>query len=67
MTTTLIRTADINEFGTYTDEVVDSLKPGRPESLKVKPDGTVMNGNTRSEILRERRVNIKWIPREPYP
>lgn len=53
--------------GRSTDEIVDSLKPGRPESLKVKSDGTVMNGNTRLEILRERGVDINRLPREPYP
>lgn len=53
--------------GKSTDEIVDSLKPGRAESLKVKPDGTVMNGDTRLEILRERGFDINRLPREPYP
>lgn len=49
-----------------TDEIVDSLKPGKAESLRVKPDGTIMNGNQRIEILRKRGVNVDSLPREIY-
>ncbi|PSK88042.1 intein/intein [Murinocardiopsis flavida] len=49
-----------------TDEIVASLRPGAEESLKVKPDGTIMNGNTRIAVLRERGYDIDSLPREPY-
>src|SRR5437879_5078585 len=29
-----------------TSTIVDSLRPGRSEALKVKPDGRIMDGNT---------------------
>jgi RHS repeat-associated protein len=49
-----------------TQEIIDSLKPGQPEALRVKLDGTIMNGNTRVDILSERGVDINNLPREPY-
>ena len=33
----------------------------------VKPDRTVMQGNTRTLILEERGVDIDSLPRTPYP
>ena len=44
--------------------LVDSLKPGRPGALKVKPDGTIMDGHHRIAILRERGVDVDRLPRE---
>ena len=41
-----------------TQELIDSLKPGQPGSLKVKPDGTVMDGHHRIRILRDRGVDV---------
>ena len=49
-----------------TQEIVDSLKPGNPEALRVKPDGTIMNGNTRIHILRERGFNVDSLPRDVF-
>jgi hypothetical protein len=46
---------------------VESLRPGKPECLKVKDDGTVMDGNTRVKVLEERGYNVHDLPREPYP
>jgi len=34
-----------------TREIVDSVQPGGVEPLRVKQDGTVMNGNTRILVL----------------
>ena len=45
-------------------ELIDSLKPGQPGSLKAKLDGTVMDGHHRIKILSERRVNVNALPRE---
>jgi RHS repeat-associated protein len=50
-----------------TGELLDSLKPGKPESLKVKADGTIMNGHHRLEVLLERGVDIKSLPKEIRP
>jgi hypothetical protein len=47
-----------------TDEIIRSLQPGRPEALRVKPDGRVMNGNTRIKVLEERGVDVNNLPRE---
>jgi hypothetical protein len=47
-----------------TRELADSLKPGQLGSLKVKPDGTVMDGHHRIKILRDRGVVVDSLPRE---
>jgi hypothetical protein len=41
-----------------------SLLPGRPGSLKVRPDGTVLDGHHRLSILDERDEDIHSLPRE---
>jgi hypothetical protein len=50
-----------------TSDIVDSLRPGQPEALKVKPDGRIMNGNTRIKVLEERGYDINSLPREIIP
>jgi hypothetical protein len=47
-----------------TEAIVDSLRPGQPEALRVKPDGRIMNGNTRIKALEERGFDINSLPRE---
>lgn len=47
-----------------TGRIVESLKPGNPESLKTWADGRMMNGNTRTLVLEERGVSIRNLPRE---
>lgn len=47
-----------------TDALLDSLRPGEPGALKVKPDGTVMDGHHRIAVLRERKVDVNALPRE---
>jgi RHS repeat-associated protein len=49
-----------------TQQIIDSLKPGQPDSLKAKADGTIMDGNTRLRVLEERGVDINSLPRELY-
>ena len=44
-------------------EIIDSLKPGPGEALKVKPDGRVMNGNHRIKVPMERGVDVDALPR----
>ena len=50
-----------------TQELIASLQPGQPGSLKVRPDGTVMDGHHRIKVLRDRGVDIDALPREILP
>jgi hypothetical protein len=47
-----------------TGELKASLVPGQPGSLKVRGDGTVLDGHHRASILAERGENIDRLPRE---
>lgn len=47
-----------------TDAIVRSLAPGSREALRVKPDGRIMNANTRIKVLEERGFDIASLPRE---
>lgn len=47
-----------------TELLIDSLKPEKPASLKTTHDGTIMDGNHRVKILKERNVNVDDLPRE---
>lgn len=47
-----------------TTELVFSLAPGESGSLKVRPDGTVLDGHHRLRILRDRGQNIELLKRE---
>ena len=46
------------------DAIKSSLHPGQPDSLKVRPDGTVLDGHHRLSVLLERGENIHQLPRE---
>jgi hypothetical protein len=50
-----------------TEEIVEPLRPGKQESLKVKPDGRVFQGNTRIKVLEERGYPVNDLPRDPIP
>jgi ParB-like chromosome segregation protein Spo0J len=50
-----------------TQELIDSLKPGQPGSLKVRPDGVVIDGHHRIKILRDRGADVDSLPREVFP
>ena len=50
-----------------TQKILQSLSPGKPMSLKVKPNGIIMDGNTRTKVLEERGVDLDSLPFEPYP
>jgi hypothetical protein len=47
-----------------TEALLQSLLPGQPHALKVRPDGTILDGNHRIKILRTRGVDIDQLPRE---
>ena len=46
------------------DVLIESLKPGQAGSLKVRPDGTMLDGHHRIKILQERGVDVDILPRE---
>lgn len=41
-----------------------SLLPGQPDSLKTRPDGTILHGHYRIVILLERGEDVHCLPRE---
>jgi hypothetical protein len=47
-----------------TDELKSSLAPGKPGSLKVRANGTVLDGHHRLSVLLERGEDIHQLPRE---
>jgi hypothetical protein len=47
-----------------TEEIVESLRPGKTESLKVKPDGRVLDGNVHVKVLEERSYDVDSLERE---
>lgn len=49
-----------------TNDIVDSLRPYTDEALRIYPDGTIANGNTRFYVLRERGFDVNSLPRELY-
>jgi hypothetical protein len=48
-------------------ELIDSLQPGQPGALKVRPNGTVIDGHYRLKILYDRGIDIDALPREILP
>jgi hypothetical protein len=44
--------------------MIRSLAPGSREALRIKPDGRIMNGNTRIKVLEERGFDVNVLPRE---
>jgi ParB-like chromosome segregation protein Spo0J len=60
----LIR-SKLDDYGKCsTDELIKSLRPGQQGSLKVRPDGTIVDGHHRIKILRDRGVDVDSLPRE---
>ena len=47
-----------------TEELIESLKPDQPGSLKARADGTMIEGHHRIRILRDRAVDVDSLPRE---
>lgn len=47
-----------------TQALIDSLRPGQPGSLKVRPDGTMVDGHHRIKVLRERGVDVDGLARD---
>ena len=49
-----------------TEEIVESLRRGAKEPLRVRPDGLIYDGNTRVFVLEQRGFDIDSLPREIY-
>jgi hypothetical protein len=57
--------AKLDQFGKLSDQqLIDSLKPGQPHSLKARPDGTIVEGHHRIKVLQGRGVDVDSLPRE---
>ncbi len=46
------------------EDLILSLQAGQRDSLKARPDGTVLDGHHRIAILRLRGVDVDILPRE---
>lgn len=56
------------QYGKLSDqELIESLKPGQAGSLKVRPDGMIVDGHHRIKLLRDRGVDVDSLPREVVP
>jgi hypothetical protein len=61
---TLVR-AKLEQFRRLSSDLLkSSLVPGEQGALKVRPDGTVMDGHHRLYVLMERGEDIDRLPRE---
>ena len=57
--------AKLNQYARLTTEaLLQSLKPGQPGSLKVRRDGTIIDGHHRITILISRGIDVDTLPRE---
>lgn len=50
--------------GRGTEEIVESLSPGKSEGLKVKDNGRILSGNVRIMVLEERGYDVNNLERE---
>jgi len=66
--TSVLSQAKLNQYARLTNEaLIRSLEPGQPGSLKVRPDGTIIDGHHRVNILRSRGVDVDNLPRDIVP
>jgi len=55
----------LDKYGKLSDqELIGSLKPGQQGSLKVRPDGTIVDGHHRIKVLRYCGIDVDSLPRE---
>lgn len=66
--TSLLNRTRLNQYARLTTaELIRSLAPGEPGSLKVRDDGTILDGHHRIAILRERGIDVDQLLREVLP
>jgi len=57
--------AKLNQVSRVPTEIlVHSLLPGQKDSLKTRPDGTIVDGHHRIKVLRSRGVDVDALGRE---
>ena len=60
-----LSTAKLEQLNSLpTEKLKDSLLPGQKDCLKVRPDGTILDGHHRIFLLRKRGVDVDALPRE---
>jgi ParB-like chromosome segregation protein Spo0J len=60
--------AKLNQYARLSnEELKQALEPGRQGSLKVRPDGTIIDGHHRIAILQMRGIDVNQLPREEVP
>lgn len=65
--TSLLNRIELSQYGRLpTSELLKSLAPGEPGALKVREDGTILDGHHRIEILRSRGIDVDQLPREIF-
>jgi hypothetical protein len=47
-----------------TEALIQSLAPDQTDSLKARPDGTILDGHHRVYVLRKRGIDVDALPRE---
>lgn len=57
-----VKLAQMNQLST--EELKQSLLPGQRDCLKVRSDGTILDGHDRIYILRQREIDVNSLPRE---
>ena len=50
-----------------TEDIIASLRPGEEGALKVRPDGTIVDGHHRVRVLRDRGIDVDSLPRDILP
>jgi hypothetical protein len=57
--------AKLDQFGRIPTEILlQTLLPGQKDSLKTRPDGTILDGHHRIKVLKSRGVNVDALPRD---
>jgi hypothetical protein len=57
--------AKLDQFAKMsTEQLLKSLEPGQPGSLKARPDGTIVDGRHRIKLLIDRGIDVHSLPRE---
>ncbi len=62
---TSLSRAKLEQFKRVPTEILlRTLLPGQRDSLKTRPDGTILDGHHRIHILQSRGVNVNALPRD---
>ena len=48
----------------HDEDLLRSLEPGQSNCLKVRPDGTILEGHHRVRVLRARGIDVDALPRQ---